>query len=705
MKLRISFASASLCVIASGFPVGAQQQIARRGITAEDYYSYRFAADPRISPDGKQVAYVVSRVDRARNRRVPSIWIAATDGGSAPRELVGEAWSPGSPRWSPDGRAIAFSSGRVSSDSAGTTGKQEPAPGKSQLWTVPASGGTPRRTTNIANGVSSCSWAPTGDRFVCLVRTGPSDSVNTGQNRSDVRHYSHISYKFNDTGWFDDKRSHLWVIDANTGSGRQITSGDDWNDTDPQWSPDGTRLTFVSDRSGKEYDESRNRDVWTIPASGGALTKVSTAPGRNTSPEWSPDGRTIAYLNSEDEDSAPIVLLAPAGGGSFRRAADGLDMNPTNLQWGDDGHALYFETVMRGENHLYRIDVQLGGVSAVTSGSRAVRSVDLGRGRMVYLVNDFQHLDDVYSAGVDGKAEKKLTNVNGELWKQLDLASVERMTYKGAEGWDVDGFLVKPLGWKPGTKYPMILSIHGGPAGQYGVDWYNEFQVDAAKGYAVFFSNPRGSTGYGQKFERGIANQWGGNDYIDVMSGVRAVLGANPWLDTARLGVTGGSYGGYLTNWIVGHTSLFKAAVTLRSVVNFISDEGTRDGAYGHTRDFGGDLFEKFDLYWDRSPLKYAKDVTTPILILHSDNDFRVPLEQGEQWFRALRHFGKTAEIVMFPRENHNLTRTGEPKHLVESLNWQLYWFDKYLNGRTAALPPDRQPSGEQGAKAAQSGN
>ncbi len=705
MKLRISFASASLCVIASGFPVGAQQQIARRGITAEDYYSYHFAADPRISPDGKQVVYVVSRVDRARNRRVPSIWITAADGGSAPRELVGEAWTPGSPRWSPDGRTIAFSSGRVPSDSAGTTGKQEPAPGKSQLWSVPPSGGTPRRITNLANGVSSCSWAPTGDRFVCLVRTGPSDSVNTGTNRSDVRHYTHISYKFNDTGWFDDKRSHLWVIDATTGSGRQITSGDDWNDTDPQWSPDGARLTFVSDRSGKEYDESRNRDVWTTPAGGGALTKVSTAPGRNTSPEWSPDGRTIAYLNSEDEDSAPIVLLAPAGGGSFRRAADGLDMNPTNLQWSDDGRALYFETVMRGENHLYRIDVQLGGVSAVTSGPRSVRSVDLGRGRMVYLVNDFQHLDDVYSAGVDGKAEKKLTDVNGELWKQLDLASVERMTYKGAEGWDVDGFLVKPLGWKSGTKYPMILSIHGGPAGQYGVDWYNEFQVDAAKGYAVFFSNPRGSTGYGQKFERGIANQWGGNDYIDVMSGVRTVLGANPWLDTARLGVTGGSYGGYLTNWIVGHTSLFKAAVTLRSVVSFISDEGTRDGAYGHTRDFGGDLFEKFDLYWDRSPLKYAKDVTTPILILHSDNDFRVPLEQGEQWFRALRHFGKTAEIVMFPRENHNLTRTGEPKHLVESLNWQLYWFDKYLNGRTAALPPDRQPSGEQGAKAAQSGN
>jgi dipeptidyl aminopeptidase/acylaminoacyl peptidase len=229
MKLRARVSSAALLFVAIGFPAGAQQQEARRGITAEDYFSYRFAADPRISPDGKQVAYVVSRVDRARNRRVPSIWITSTEGAATPRELVGEAWTPGAPRWSPDGRTIAFSSGRVSIDSAGTTGRQEPPPGRSQLWTVPSAGGSPRRLTNITNGVSNCSWSPQGDRFVCLVRTGPSDSVNTGSNRSDVRHYTHISYKFNDTGWFDDRRSHLSIIDAgrerNTTRARRGMSG------------------------------------------------------------------------------------------------------------------------------------------------------------------------------------------------------------------------------------------------------------------------------------------------------------------------------------------------------------------------------------------------------------------------------------------------------------------------------------------------
>jgi dipeptidyl aminopeptidase/acylaminoacyl peptidase len=677
-------------------PLGAQRAPAHRGVTAEDYIAFRFAADPRLSPDGRQVAYVVSHVYRERNRRVPSIWVVATDGTGAPRQLVDDSWSPGAPRWSPDGKTIAFTSSRASGDSSGTAARQAGAALRPQLWTVTAQGGTPRRVTSVTNGVSSCSWSPDGARFVCLVRTGPSDSLNIGPERSDVRHYSHSGYKFNDTGWFDDKRTHVCVIDGATGAVRQITSGDDWNDTDPQWSPDGTRIAFVSDRTGKEFDEGHNTDVWTVAASGGALTKISTSEGRDGSPAWSPDGKEIAFISSPNDDDPPQIYLAPSGGGTARLAAKDLDLIPGALQWGENGRALFFETGVRGENHLFRVDIGTGALRAVTSGPRGVHAVNISApaGQMVFLANDFQHLDDVHSARTDGTAERKLTDVNEALWKTLDLASVQRMTYKGADGWDVDGFLVKPLGWVSGRKYPMILSIHGGPAGQYGVDWFHEFQVDAAKGYAVFFTNPRGSTGYGRKFQRGIVNEWGGKDYVDVMNGVRSVIATNPWIDTTRLGVTGGSYGGYMTNWIVGHTGTFKAAVTLRSISNFISDDGTRDGAYGHKADFGGDIFDKHDLFWDRSPIKYVKNVTTPILILHSDNDYRVPLEQGEQWFRALRHFGKTAEIVMFPRENHNLTRTGEPRHLVESLNWQLYWFDRYLNGNGKAVAPDRRSVG-----------
>jgi len=235
----------------------------------------------------------------------------------------------------------------------------------------------------------------------------------------------------------------------------------------------------------------------------------------------------------------------------------------------------------------------------------------------------------------------------------------------------------------------MVLSVHGGPAGMYGFDFFHEFQIYAAHGWAVFFTNPRGSTGYGEKFDRGVQLNWGGKAYVDIMNGVDAVLARNPWIDKDRLGITGGSYGGFMTNWIVSHTTRFKAALTLRSISNFTSDDGTRDGAYGHSQDFGGDLFERFETYWDTSPLKYVKNVKTPTLVLHSDMDFRVPIEQGEQWFRALQHFRVPSEIVFFPRENHNLTRTGEPVHLVESLKWQVYWFDRYLNGNTAAIPPD----------------
>ena len=327
----------------------------------------------------------------------------------------------------------------------------------------------------------------------------------------------------------------------------------------------------------------------------------------------------------------------------------------------------------------------------MTSGDRTVHFADVGDAvnRLVYAVNDPTHLDDLYLSDLGGRNEKPLTHLNADLWKQLRLVPVERLPFKSADGWDIDGFFMKPNGWEAGKKYPMILTIHGGPAGQYGFDWYHEFQVYASQGYAVFFTNPRGSTGYGEKFERGIELNWGGKDYVDVMSGVDAALAKYPWIDRDKLGVTGGSYGGFMTNWIVGHTNRFKAAVTLRSISNFISDDGTRDGAYGHADDFTGDIFEKFDLYWNASPLKYVKNVKTPTLVLHSDNDFRVPIEQGEQWFRALQHFGVPSEIVFFPRENHNLTRTGEPKHLVESINWQLYWFDRYINGNASAKAPE----------------
>ena len=668
-----------------------------RSITPEDYFSFEFISDPNISPDGKLVAYVLTRVDRGPNRRNSSIWMVATDGSRAPWQFTTAPQSSTSPRWNPDGKSLAFLSSRpettpAAAPAAGAAATATAEPPRAQIYVLSMNGGEAKRITNLKNGVGVFRWSPDGTRFVVVSRIGPSDSRADSRDRSDVRHYKNTSYKFNDTGWFDDRRTHLWVVEVKSGSAKQITEGNDWNDSDPQWSPDGTRLAFVSNRTGKEYEENRNTDVWVISAEGGKLTKISDHDEADNQPRWSPDGKWIAFTGElHDRDHPKIFLATSAGGAASTLAANGLDLIPGGLEWSDDGGSLYFETGVKGENHLFRVDLATKSVAQVTSGARAVRGVDFNwrTKTIVYEANDFKHLDDLYVADLDGRNERKLTSLNEALWKQLQLADVERFTYKSADDWDVDGFLVKPIGWQAGKKYPLILSIHGGPAGQYGVDWYHEFQVYAAKGYAVLFTNPRGSTGYGQKFERGIFNEWGGKDYQDVMNGLDAALKRYPWIDRDRLGVTGGSYGGFMTNWILGHTDRFKAAVTLRSLSNFISDDGTRDGAYGHTSDFGGDIFQKFELYWDRSPLKYARNVKTPTLILHSDNDYRVPIEQGEQWFRALKHFGVTTEIVFFPRENHNLTRTGEPKHLVESLNWQLYWFDRFLNGNPSAVPPD----------------
>jgi len=510
--------TASVVALALAVPAFAQT----RGVTAEDYYAFETLGDPHFSPDGATIAFVVTTVDQRQNRRRSEIWAVPADGSRDPVTWTRAPQSSTSPRWRPDGKAIAFLSARpVPGDAATDTPR-------TQVWLLPLAGGEPSRVTNFPNGAASFQWSPEGDRLVVVSRSGPSD---TAKSPSDVRHYAHANYKFNDTGWFDDKRAHLWVVDVASGRSSQLTSGDDWNDADPQWSPDGRKIAFVSDRTGRTFDDSHDTDVWVIDANGGPLTTISDHTSGDNSPRWSPDGQTIAFLSSVPEKSHPKIWLAPsAGGAASRLAADGIDLIPGGLRWAEGGRALYFETGVKGTSQLYRVDLAARRAAPVTSGDRTVHLVDLNErtGRLAYAVNDPTHLDDLHVADLSGRNEKQITHLNAALWKQLQVVPVERVAFKGADGW------------------------------------------------AVFFTNPRGSTGYGEKFERGI------------------------------------------------------------------------------------------ELNWNASPLKYVSNVRTPTLVLHSDNDFRVPIEQGEQWFRALRHFGVPSEVVFFPRENHNLTRTGEPKHLVE---------------------------------------
>jgi dipeptidyl aminopeptidase/acylaminoacyl peptidase len=660
----------------------------RRGILPEDYYRFEVIDDPHLSPDATTVAYSVTTVDEKRNRRVSSVWLLRIDGAGLPRQVSPPGYSSSYPRWSPDGTTLATLSAPTSGSASG-----DPST-KPQIRLV-ATGGSGEAVglTTLAGGVQSYQWSPDGSRIAIVSPSGGRSVTAGADHRSDARHYTHITYKFNDTGFDDGSRKHLWVVNVRGGTATQITDGEDWNDTDPRWSPDGERIAFVSDRSGKAYDGSPNTDVWVVSRAGGALTRISDHAFQDESPRWSPDGRRILFAGKTDNHQFPRLYVADSSGRSASQlVVTNLDLIPTELHWPAAGD-LVFQARVKGEAQIFRVDLAARAVSAVTSGPRKVHAVDVNQpaGRMIYLANDFRHLDDLYVANVDGTRERQLTHLNTALWSELDLLPVERMAYKSTDGWPIEGFVVKPLGWQAGRKYPMVLVIHGGPRDMFGVDWYHEFQVYAARQWAVFFCNPRGSIGYGEDFERGEINNWGVKDYDDVMSGVDAALERYPWIDRDALGVTGGSYGGYMTNWIVSHNNRFKAAVTLRSLSNFISDEGTREQAYGHQDYFKGDLFENVDQYWEASPLKHARNVRTPVLILHSDMDFQLPVEQAEQWFRALQHFGVPSELVLFPRENHNLTRTGEPRHIVESFNWQLYWFERYLNGNPKARPPDAQ--------------
>lgn len=623
----------------------------KRGVTPEDYYAFVSVADPHIAPDGRQVAFVQTTVDEKRTGRESSIWLADTDGTRPPRRFA-SAVSSTHPRWRPDGSALAFLAGR-------------------QIHLAPMNGGEPQKLTSLPNGVTAFTWSPDGTRLALVSRSGPQAP------ESGTRHYLHSSFKYNGRGYFDRLRTHLWLLTLANGELRQLTSGDYRNDREPAWSPDGTQLAFTAEHTERQCCSAAA--LYTVAAVGGEPKLIAEKLGNAQTPRWSPDGKRLVFAGEADGAMTRIQL------------PNAPDLAPADLAWSNDGQRLFFTAENKGEVHLFSWTPGAAAPAmAITTGARTVRAADRheASGQMVYTATSTTSLDELYIARLDGSGERRLTNANAALWKELHLPEFERIRYRAADGLELDGFFLKPVGWKSGVKYPMILSIHGGPASMYNVSWNHEFHSYAAKGWAVFYANPRGSSGYGEKFERLVELEWGGKAYTDLMSGVDAVLARHAWIDQNRLGVTGGSYGGFMTNWIVTQNNRFKAAVTLRSISNFVSIEGTRDAAYSHAKDFGGDLYQNFDLYWKYSAVRLAANVKTPTLILHSDNDQRVPLEQGEQWFRALQRYGVTSEFVIFPGADHDLTRTGVPRQLVESLQWQLYWFDRFLNGNAATRRP-----------------
>ena len=693
------------------------------GMLPQDVFQLTGAADPRISPDGTTVAYVVTGLDGQANEYRGAIWLAALDGSSPPRQLTSGVRRDADPRWSPDGARLAFTSNR-----AGDT---------MQLYVLPVGGGEPRRLTDLKEDVTQAAWSPDGTTiaFVSRVRDAAYDEQD--DKRRAPRRFARLQYKLEHVGWTADRPTHLFTVRADgAGEPTQVTAGDA-EDASPAWSPDGRTLAFVSARH-PDWDTEPVTDVYLVGAAGGAGAPGGDEPRRLTQgggavelPSWSPRGDRLAVLRYPgvfDDPRHTQVAVIDAQSGAITLLTQELDRNcgtypnPREPIW--DGGDLVFIAEDRGNVHLYRVAADGSGKPRLlVGGEREVTGYDVVGGRLAFAATEPTMLSELFAHDTGGKGggggqappARRLTRVGDAFAAGRELVAAERFTATSPDGSQVEAWVMKPAGYEPGVRYPTLLNIHGGPFTQYGNTFFDEFQVEAGGGYAVVFCNPRGSSGYSEAWGRAIRGSgatgasvggsgaaerdsagpdagvadaagpgaagpgWGSVDYDDCMAVVDEALRRFDFIDAERLGVIGGSYGGYMTSWIVGHTDRFKAAVSERAVNSFVSMWGSSDCGWDMKGYFGSFLYEDVETYLRLSPLTYAENIHTPLLILHSENDLRCPIEQGEQLFVTLRQLKRPVEMVRFPAESHELTRSGNPVHRVQRFELVLEWFDRYL--------------------------
>lgn len=685
----------SLLTALLGLVLGASATLAAEPFDLDHLSLLRTVREPRISPDGRWVAFVVGRSDFETDERRSEVVRISTDGSG--RRVVAEGSMP---RWSPNGRFLAFQ------------GPIEPGPGdepeegrRRGLWLHEPGSGRHRLLTEIHDtdhflghrAEEDFAFSPDGRWIVYTGAEGPPP-----EPESDVRVVERLLYKTR-TGFSDNRRTHLWLVPVAGGEPKLLTPGR-WDEHSPAWFPDSRRVVFVSNRSDNPDDNYRD-DLWSVDVETGDVERLTATLGTEFSPAVSPDGRWLAWLGNvrplNTKDSSPEsthVYLRPAAGGRTWNLTGSLDRRVRSFFWHPDGESLWIVIDDEGRRPLLRVAIaEPDGepprtdprFERIVDGELQIASpgVDRSGHLLVYELDSptrppeifLRRLQGVVAEAGEGEA---LTRENGPLLDRVDLTEPEPFWFDTFDGLRVQGWLMRPAGLRAASGAPLVLWIHGGPHGMYGFSFSDRFQLLTAAGYAVLYINPRGSTGYGQAFADGCVLNWGGGDYRDLMSGLDRVLAAHPWIDPDRLAVVGGSYGGFMTNWVITQTDRFRAAVSMASVSNLVSFYGTSLYHLLIEVEFGGRPWESYPLLWQWSPLAHVEGVTTPTLFLHGEDDHDVPIEQAEEMYMALAKQGVPTTLVKYPGEGHGIRG---PRHRLDFYRRILEWLGRWVRGEGSA--------------------
>jgi len=696
------------------------QSATPRAMTLRDWYRVTTVSQPAVSPSGKHVAFTVTTVREAENKRHQEVWVATTDGG-APQRWTSPGYESSAPRWSPDGNYLLFNSTRpqgtgntwvIRVDAPGGEAMQMPSmpftgttprDGKFAVWAEPA----PMDTTPLRDAFA---------RMPALARP-PFEAITmpTDPARFDGRHFTDMNFKSNATGFVASRRvartwrpAQLWTQSFGDTAKVQITRGGLYSHRNAVVSPDGQTVAFVADSRLRAdsvvdmerdslgrlpYDKVRDEterndtDIYVMPVSGGVPRKVAEWMGGESDLEWSRDGKQLAFIGRPARAKSARIYVVDVTGGTPKNLLGSWQYEPESIAWLSTG-ALRFTASIGGRAAILDADMTGGAPKEVVGGRRRATNMSVNDAAtiMAYVSTSMTKPTELFLSDGSGANERQVTHFNDALNADVAWSDAERFTYRSVGNLEIEGWLMKPFGYVEGKKYPVVLYIHGGPHSQYNEGWFDEFQNLAAQGMFVLFTNPRGSSGYGADFTYSTRGRWGLEDHDDLMKSVD-IVAKRADIDSTKMGASGGSYGGFMTTWIATKTDRFAAIQTDRTITDWTYWYGASD-AQGLTEyEFFGKPWDNQALYDRLSPIRYVSRVRTPMLLVQSEDDFRTAMGSAEIWYESLKKRGIPAEFVRYPRSNHDLSRAGEPWLLVDRLGRLRQWFGYWLQGQKATPP------------------